>query len=213
MTCGIYEIVHVSSGRRYIGHSRQIEYRWWQHQGDLEANSHHNHPLQNAWNKYGREAFFFRVLEECPEEILVDREDAYFSQAPKGSLYNTAKAARGPMTGRTHTEESRRKISIAGTGRKHSPESIELSRSKRVGKVRSEETKQKMRESWRGKPRSEAQIAANKSRRGKTHVTSDETKKKIGDANRGHPVTEETKRAIHETRRFLAALRRLFNDV
>lgn len=83
MTCGIYIIRHVASGRCYVGQSRNIEARWKQHRcGDS------NRFLKRAVAKYGWESFQFEVLEECSLEELNDREvfhiDRLNSIAPFG---------------------------------------------------------------------------------------------------------------------------------
>ena len=43
----------------------------------LVRGDHHCIYLQNAWNKYGKEAFEFIILEYCSEELLLLREDYY----------------------------------------------------------------------------------------------------------------------------------------
>lgn len=69
MSCGIYIIQHLSSGRLYVGQSRDIAARWKQHRGGDS-----NRFLKRAVSKYGWEAFRFEVIEECPLEELNDRE-------------------------------------------------------------------------------------------------------------------------------------------
>lgn len=67
MTCGIYVIRHVASGRCYVGQSRNIEKRWREHRGSKEGTL-----LHRALRKYGNEAFDWTVLETCdPSELLV----------------------------------------------------------------------------------------------------------------------------------------------
>ena len=50
---GIYSIVHIVSGKPYIGSALDSEKRWSEHKHDLIYNCHDNQRLQNAWNKYG----------------------------------------------------------------------------------------------------------------------------------------------------------------
>lgn len=69
MTCGLYEIVH-ESGKRYIGSSKRIERRWSEHRKQLRARNHHARYLQHAWDRHGEEAFKFRILLVCAEDML-----------------------------------------------------------------------------------------------------------------------------------------------
>jgi len=75
---GIYEIVHIASGKRYGGQAQDVHERWNTHKWILRRNCHHCRYLQNAWNKYGADAFEFRVihnLSNVPKEQLQDKLD------------------------------------------------------------------------------------------------------------------------------------------
>lgn len=76
MNCGIYEIVHAASGRRYIGSSKDIGRRWGEHRRQLRRGVHHAPHLQHAWSKHGAEAFSFRVLLVCSREMLAFYEQS-----------------------------------------------------------------------------------------------------------------------------------------
>jgi hypothetical protein len=52
----------------YIGSSMDISTRWREHKYDLRMNNHRNQHLQNAYNKYGKDAFVYEVLELIDEE-------------------------------------------------------------------------------------------------------------------------------------------------
>lgn len=70
---GIYKIENKINGKIYIGQSINIKIRWQQH--EREANSNRRSaPLYNALRKYGIDNFTFEVLEECPQEMLNERE-------------------------------------------------------------------------------------------------------------------------------------------
>ena len=60
---GVFEIVHVASGRRWIDSSTNIQARWNRHQSELRFGSHRNRDLQEAWKTFGPEGFRFAVLE------------------------------------------------------------------------------------------------------------------------------------------------------
>lgn len=74
---GIYQIRNVFNGRVYIGSSFDIAARWREHKYDLRMNRHRNQHLQNAYNKYGKDAFVYEVLEildEDQKELQFERE-------------------------------------------------------------------------------------------------------------------------------------------
>lgn len=71
---GIYKIENKINGKVYIGQSINIEQRWYNHEKELNRNSHHNKHLQHAWNKYGKDQFVFAIIEECVIDNIDDRE-------------------------------------------------------------------------------------------------------------------------------------------
>ena len=77
MTCGIYKITNKITGKSYIGASENVEKRWSRHKSDLRKNNHHNPPLQKSWDKYGENNFELKILEKCPKEELLLREQYY----------------------------------------------------------------------------------------------------------------------------------------
>src|SRR5216684_1737979 len=61
-TSGIYKITCTANKKIYIGSAVNLYHRKGQHFSDLRQNKHHNPIMQNAWNKYGEQAFIFEVL-------------------------------------------------------------------------------------------------------------------------------------------------------
>lgn len=102
MTCGIYEIVNTVNGKRYVGQALNIEKRWSYHRQDLSRGDHHSRYLQRAWNKYGSDAFAFRVILECDMDDLNNYEQ---SEIDKKSEYNVSKTAGSPK-GTKHSKET-----------------------------------------------------------------------------------------------------------
>ncbi len=136
---GIYQLVHIKSGKRYIGQSVRVEGRKAEHFWTLRHNKHANTYLQAAWNKYGEEAFEFSVLEECAVEQLDEREIYWIS------FYKSTDPAFGYNLrdgGTWFTEESRRSISTSLKGRKK-PEGFADKMRARKGTF-SEETKRRI---------------------------------------------------------------------
>lgn len=128
-TFGIYIIKNLLNNKMYIGSTtRNFTKRWSIHKVLLRNNKHHSPRLQNSWNKNGEKSFSFEVLEEIQDKnLVIERENYYlefYKSYDKNFGYNICKTAhRDPMTGktfpkekhgmfnRTHTEESRKKIS------------------------------------------------------------------------------------------------------
>lgn len=115
---GIYEIVNVTNGKRYVGSAVNIRQRWRKHRNHLKAGTHHNAHLSAAWRKYGEEKFRLRVICACPLESLVSKEqEAIDSMKPE---YNKSPCA-GSQLGYRHTDETRAKMSAS---RRKNPSSI-----------------------------------------------------------------------------------------
>lgn len=169
---GIYAIVNTVNGKRYVGSSQEIDYRFRKHKSALRSNRHHNPHLQSAWNKYGESCFDFIILEECEEELLLKREQAYLDV---GCEYNIAVVAGSPMKGRKASEETLKKMSDARRGKPTG----------RKGMKASQETREKLSKSLKGRPSPT-----------KGMKLSDETKKKIAEASRGRLLSAEAKQKI-----------------
>ena len=74
---GIYKVTNLVDGKSYIGQSRDIKRRFWEHR----CVSHElNRPLKEALIKYGKENFKYEVLQECEESELDDLERYYISK-------------------------------------------------------------------------------------------------------------------------------------
>ena len=81
--CGIYSIENIVNHKKYIGQSVNIKSRWRHHKTDLNSGIHDNDYLQKSWNKYGEQNFEFKILEECSDDKLNERERYYID------LYDT----------------------------------------------------------------------------------------------------------------------------
>lgn len=75
--CGIYMLINLVNGKRYIGSSINVAQRLWEHRSTLRHNKHSNAHLQKAWNKYGEGAFEYQILEKCQEDDRFEREQFY----------------------------------------------------------------------------------------------------------------------------------------
>lgn len=101
---GIYQITCTVNGKRYIGQSIDIRRRFSQHRRKPPDK------MIRDFEQYGANAFKFEILEECVVEKLTTREDFYlYLLKPE---YNIRSEGQG------FSEETRKKISIANTGKK-----------------------------------------------------------------------------------------------
>lgn len=79
MSAGVYIIRHLVSDKLYVGSSQSVHRRLGAHKGHLRRGTHHSPYLQNAWNKYGPDAFEFKQVVICSldtrlfyEQLLID---------------------------------------------------------------------------------------------------------------------------------------------
>lgn len=129
----------------------------------LVRGTHHNQHLQNAYRKYGAEAFVFAPLLVCdPKDAVFFEQLAIDAMRPE---YNKAPRA-GSNLGYRHTPEARARMSASQAktahfkGRKHTPETLAaMSTAKRgntatKGKKRRPEAVEKTAAAHRGMKRS-----------------------------------------------------------
>lgn len=180
---GTYVLINSKNGHFYIGSCKRFKKRWSEHVSLLRTNKHKNPYLQNAFNKYGSDAFVFETLSVTPVVSLLSQEqellDGLFDNQER--CYNISRTAYSVMTGRHHSNETRKKMRLAHIGKPRG--------------AMSEEHKKKLSESHKGKT---TWI------KGKKH--SQETKDKIsahckGCSGRkpGYKVSAETRKKMSES--------------
>lgn len=104
---GIYLITNKVSGNTYVGQSIDIKRRFIEHR---TITAEHNLSLKRAFIKYGLENFSFEVLEECPAEMLNEREMFFIEKLrPR---YNRTRGGDG--RGRPLTEEEKEHLRVCG---------------------------------------------------------------------------------------------------
>ena len=113
---GIYKIINKVNGKYYVGSSVDGWKRWKQHQKRLNEGKHDNDHLQNAWYKYGKESFYFVMVEKTERNFLSQIEDKYLLIAKEepDKSYNLNFRARGNGL----SEQSKMKLSNSLMGRK-----------------------------------------------------------------------------------------------
>lgn len=229
--CGIYTITS-PSGRVYVGQSRNVYsrfrfYRYDKRKGTQPA-------LDNSFFKYGVSAHRFELVHWLPCNISQERLN-YFEQlymdcyrargcrllnskegGHRGGLHRSQiEKIRSKLMGHTVSAETREKIRIAHTGKKHGP--LHAERSGRVWKGRkrgpmSDEHKRKLSERRKGrepwnkgktgmyKPEVIEQIKAARAVQPKI-VYTDEIRQRMVMAAKKRGISQETRQKINETKR------------
>lgn len=77
----IYLIENKINGHKYVGMTQfSLERRWKEHLRDCTQKKTETRPLHMAIRKYGAENFSMSLIEECPIEILSEREKFWIQQ-------------------------------------------------------------------------------------------------------------------------------------
>lgn len=171
---GIYCIENLTTNKKYIGQSVDVDGRWSKHKSELNHGNHDNDYLQKAWNKYGEENFCFSVLECCDISELDEKEIYYidlYNTLDRDSGYNLRSG--GQNSGHKVSNYVRQKQSNAA---KQTYENNEELRNKRKEDALRQWADPEIREKRSGK---------NNGMYGKTH--SDEAKEKIRKSRLGNP--------------------------
>lgn len=153
MKSGIYFIKNKVNEKCYVGQAKDVEHRLFsEHLRCLQLGVHRNKHLQKAFNKYGEKSFLFKVLEYCPldKETLRIREQYWIDKLDSiKNGYNHAPSA-GSLLGFKWSDEQRKRLSIAMTGKKATEKTKAILRKAMKGKNNwlgrhhSEETKIKI---------------------------------------------------------------------
>lgn len=225
----IYTLTCLVNDKVYIGSTRNYKRRIGQHTSRLLLGSHHSKHLQNAWNKYGQDAFRFELVETVDAIFLFAREQFWIWRTNASNAefgYNTVGSV-GSNNGAPHTDESRlamsrarkgartprrvsqwKKVLEGNRGKKRSPETVEKIRQSNLGSTRSDATRKLISE--RGMGRKHTDDAKGKIRLagiGRKH--SDETKEKCAVRQRGVPKPRgQVERQVAATKgKYLGAAR------
>ncbi|HQS15017.1 MAG: hypothetical protein B7Y08_25495 [Rhodospirillales bacterium 24-66-33] len=203
---GIYEIVNLANGKRYIGSAVNLRRRWSAHRGALKAGNHVNIHLQRSWNARGAQAFVFAVVEYCDRADLIRREQHHidalrpeYNLCPRaGSTLGVRRSAEQLLRasaahlGKRHSAETRAKLSEVQRGRVHSLTTRAKMSATALGRKKSAETRSKISAAALGRiiPIDQrAKIAAAK--RGRAH--SAETRAKMSASALGRKKSEQTR--------------------
>lgn len=187
--CGIYQITHKSSGKKYIGSTNNINHRRLDHLRDLRNNRHCNPHLQNTWNKYGENDFVFQIIEITTTSTQFIREQWYLdNKIDWNNDFNSNKSASlSPGTkGKSMSEETRRKKSVAMKNNKRQMSDDERRR-------RSESAK-----SMNAKRKASGWTFSDESRKKKSEISKKLGLKPAHVSQLGRKRTKETRKKIGE---------------
>jgi group I intron endonuclease len=160
MTSGIYQIKNTINGGVYFGRSIDVNDRLIHHRNELRRGVHTNKRLQNAWDKYGENAFKFECVWEKEPAALYELE-GFILEFMWGhdKLYNHHKLSYGGFEPDnklgcfSRSQETKERMSKAFTGRVFSDEHKAKIRAAKIGIKASNEVKKKMSETRIGKAR------------------------------------------------------------
>ena len=141
----VYLLTNTVNGKMYVGQSNMEP---------LKRLSRHFYAAKNptlrvrqlitkAIYKYGEGAFTHSVLEECVDQKALDERESYWIEKLQ-SMHPLGYNFRGGGNGGAHTEEVKRKMSLAKIGKPLSPEHVENMSAALRGRKLSEEAKAKM---------------------------------------------------------------------
>lgn len=220
---GVYEIVNLFDGKRYIGSTVSFRKRFGEHMRKLSRGTHENGRLQNAFNKHGVDRFVIRVLEECAIGTLA-REQFWIDttrSSVRGVGYNISPTAGSPR-GYKHdevarqkmrdaqlnrppiTEETRMRLSESLRGLKRTPEQVERHIKALTGYKHTPEARANMSRSRIGRTNSvEAVAKTAAAHRGMKR--SDESRKRMSEAAKARGMTTAQSESLKKARAALAA--------
>ena len=101
MTIGIYALYWEEPDLVYIGQSKDIEARFYEHERLLKVGKHPNYKVNRAYNNYGLPEFF--IIEKCGLNELNNLEIKWMAEC--SSLENGLNITREGITTGTDPEQ------------------------------------------------------------------------------------------------------------
>jgi group I intron endonuclease len=135
---GIYMFKNLINNKKYVGSSENLRIRFRQYFNINHLIKQNYMYIYRALLKHGYSSFSLEILEYCEPDKCLEREDYYFKLLQPE--YNTSLNPSAPMSGRTHSEETKQRMSEAKKGAK----------SYLFGKNHSDETRKKISDAIKG---------------------------------------------------------------
>lgn len=201
----IYRILNKINGKSYIGQTvfDDPSKRWNTHKNIYKQEKHQEY-LYRGMRKHGIENFEFRILSICNREELSKLECKYikeFNTFGKAG-YNMTSGGEGRRDCKA-SEETKRKISLAGKGRVPTEETRKKLSLANMGHKCTEETREKLRKASTGKkakPEKIEKIKVALSQR----VIKDSTREKLRNNMLGKPKSPEHIANVKKAKRVLS---------
>lgn len=163
---GIYKITHKTTGRVYIGKSKNIQSRLRYHkkESSWESKKDKNKHLYLAFRKYGVEAFSFETIWVCPGHIrnmdqILNRVECYFIDKYEALTKGFNKTSGGDGVRDYEWSASRREKHLHRmrtnhpmSGKKQSEFAIQRIKETQTGRCHSEEEKLNRRKALTSSP-------------------------------------------------------------
>jgi group I intron endonuclease len=116
--CGIYCYTNKQNGKKYVGQSKDILERKYNH---TYLKNKREIVFEKAIRKYGIDNFDFEILIRCiPDQKLLDDLEKFYIKYLHSHIsewgYNIAWGGGAPMTGRKHSQETKDKVSKTKMG-------------------------------------------------------------------------------------------------
>ena len=150
----LYKILNKNTGKAYIGQTiNKPEIRFSYHTQRLKKGTHDNEYLQRSFNKHGIDSFMFYTILKTDDIESLNLYEEQFIKILRATDRNFGYNIRPGGANSKHSEETKKKISLAGMGRPKTENEINLLRERNKGNTygrlakgiaKSEETKNKM---------------------------------------------------------------------
>ena len=164
---GVYMWKNSINGKRYIGSSENLNRRFSEYFNQNYLLRNKSMAICCALLKHGHSNFSLIILEYCLVADLLIREKHY--QKTLKPEYNIAKEPGAPMSGRTHSDDTKKIISDASKGEKNSM----------FGKNHSDDTKTKISDAMIGNTNRKGQPKVEGSGRPSQQIEVTDIKKNI----------------------------------
>ncbi len=150
----LYKILNKNTGKAYIGQTiNKPEIRFNYHTSRLKKGTHDNEYLQRSFNKHGIDSFMFYTILKTDDLESLNLYEEQFIKILRATDRNFGYNIRPGGLNTKHSEETKKKISLAGMGRPKTENEVNLLRERSKGNTwgklgkgiaKSEETKNKM---------------------------------------------------------------------
>ncbi|QIW89883.1 homing endonuclease [Bacillus phage Izhevsk] len=129
----IYKVTNLTNNKIYIGKTKNLSYRKYTHKCQALTRDSNTY-FHKAIRKYGWENFKWEVIDETETDEELNEKESYWIEKYNSNIqtvgYNMSNGGEGnaligelnPMYGKSHSDETKRKMSEKMKGKTHSSE-------------------------------------------------------------------------------------------